>query len=399
VFAVPGFRTLWYSGWLWHLSRWMASFLGAYVVNQQTGSPRLVQLTGVAMWAPLLLGGAVGGLVSDRVDRRRTLLVQLAFTSPLAAVMGVLAITDRLETWMVYVFAVMIGVGWVTDMTSRRALVFDLVGGGRIDSAMALESVSMSGGIALGTLAGGTVVDLIGVGAAFLTMAVLVALAFLLMTRLPHVDAERHISVSPKRDFVEGLGLLRTNAVVVSILGITVLFNFFYFSHFPMVQVVADRVDASPALTGLLASASGFGMITGSLLVARWQPERRGLVYVGGSLFAMVAFLPFALSDVYGVVLTSYLVASVGGGLFGSTQSTLVMTAVPAALRGRAMGLLSMAIGALPIGMLCLGELAERTSSTVALTTFLVLGAVGIVLWQVRHPEAVRLRASDGPVP
>ena len=72
---------------------------------------------------------------------------------------------------------------------------------------------------------------------------------------------------------MEGLGLLRTNAVVVSILGITVLSNFFYFSHFPMVQVVADRVGATPALTGLLASASGFGMITGSLLVARWQPS------------------------------------------------------------------------------------------------------------------------------
>ena len=89
VFAVPGFTTLWYSGWLWHLSRWMASFLGAYVVNQQTGSPRLVQLTGVAMWAPLLFGGAIGGMVSDRVDRRRTLLYQLALTAPLAASDGV----------------------------------------------------------------------------------------------------------------------------------------------------------------------------------------------------------------------------------------------------------------------------------------------------------------------
>ena len=79
---------------------------------------------------------------------------------------------------MIYVFAVMMGVGWVTDMTSRRALVFDLVGASRIDSAMALESVSMAGGIALGTLVGGTVVDVIGVGAAFLTMAVLVVLAF-----------------------------------------------------------------------------------------------------------------------------------------------------------------------------------------------------------------------------
>ena len=94
VFAVPGFTTLWFSGWLWHLSRWMASFLGAYVVNQQTGSPRLVQLTGVAMWAPLLFGGAIGGMVSDRVDRQRTLLLQLALTAPLAALMGFLAITD-----------------------------------------------------------------------------------------------------------------------------------------------------------------------------------------------------------------------------------------------------------------------------------------------------------------
>src|SRR5437868_14399032 len=59
--AAPGYPRLWASGWLWNLSRWMAAFLGSYLVNQLTGSPLLVQLTGAAFYLPILLGGAVGG--------------------------------------------------------------------------------------------------------------------------------------------------------------------------------------------------------------------------------------------------------------------------------------------------------------------------------------------------
>src|SRR3712207_8315625 len=75
VFAalrVPYYPRLWASGWLWNLTRWMSVFLCSYLVNDLTGSPFLVQLVGAAFFAPMFFGGVLGGVISDRFDRRRS---------------------------------------------------------------------------------------------------------------------------------------------------------------------------------------------------------------------------------------------------------------------------------------------------------------------------------------
>ena len=98
--------------------------------------------------------------------------------------------------------------------------------------------------------------------------------------------------------------------------------------------------------------------------MARLQPRRRGWPTWSGVAMALVLVVPFALADAYPIALIALICSGVGAGLFGSTQSTLVMAAAPEELRGRALGLLSMAIGALPVGMYVLGESAERLGVT-----------------------------------
>ena len=164
----PGYTYVLVAGWFWTMGRWGCSFLGAYLANTMSGSARLVQLTGVALWAPLLVGGVLGGVISDRLDRRRTVITQFVVLIPLAVAMGLAGQTDRIELWMVYVFQVVVGVGWVIDMTSRRAIIYDLVGPTRLDNAMALESLSSASGLALGALVGGTIIQAVGTGAAYL---------------------------------------------------------------------------------------------------------------------------------------------------------------------------------------------------------------------------------------
>ncbi|MFN0092552.1 MAG: MFS transporter [Acidimicrobiales bacterium] len=389
---IPGFPLLWASSWLWQLSRWGISFLGAYLAKELSGSPRLIQLTGVAMWAPLLLGGMVGGVISERFDRRRTVITQFAVVIPLAVLLGVLRLAGWLELWMLYPFLLVVGVGWVIDMTSRRAMIYDLVGPDRIDNAMALESVSLSGGLAVGALVGGSVIEALGVGVAFLVIAAILAVALAVVVRLPRIPHSHRPTAAQQKGAVrEGFGLLKTNKGLVSILGVTVFVNFFYFTYTPLVQVIGKGLEVGAFYTGLLASMTGFGMMVGSTLMARYQPRRRGLLYVAGTLGAAALLPVFAQAQWYALALPALFLSSLSNGLFGATQGVLVMTSVSSELRGRALGLLSMAIGALPVGMIVLGEVAEVIGAPAAITISSLTGAVLTLVWLARRPEVLKM--------
>jgi predicted MFS family arabinose efflux permease len=390
AFRIPQFGRLWASGALFNLSRWGISFLAAYLANKLSGSPRLVQLTGVAMWTPMLLGGVAGGVVSDRADRRRTMLVQYAVMIPLITAMAVLHGTGQLRLWMIYPFLVIAGLGFVVDMTTRRAVLYDIVGPGGIDNAMALESLSMAGGLAFGALAGGTVVDAVGISQAIWLVAVLLTGSLVLFASIK-VPSRSVPAGSARGAFREGFGLLGTHKGLVSILGVTSCVNFFYFTYTPLVQVIGSDLGVRPALIGLLASTTGFGMMIASLVAARFRPRRRGLVYTVGAFFALLLLLPFAASGTYLLAVLCLLGAAVGGGFFGALQGVLVMTVVPAEVRGRALGLLSMAIGVLPIGMLLLGEVAEAIGTRQALAASSICGVLTLVLWVWRRPQVTRI--------
>lgn len=403
VFAVPGFTPTYAVGVVWSLSRWAIGFLGAYVVAETTGSPRLVQLTGALLWAPLLAAGAVGGAVSDRFPRRALLLIQFSVLGPLTAGVGLLALADRLSLAVLYLYMVIAGLGWVIDMTVRRAMIYDLVGDGHVDRAMAFEGLASSVGLAAGTLAGGTLIGVVGAGGAYLAVAGAIGVAGALVLLVPSMP--RPAAATPpstngsgpdglgerrglRAEVADGLRLVGRWPVLASVLGVTALVNFFHFSYFPIVPVIAQGLEASPAATGALAAATGIGMGIGALVVLRsgWP---RGPMYIAGAVGAFTFLLGFAAFDHYWLVFASLLVASSFVGLFGATQSALVMTSVGSEVRGRAMGLLTMAIGMLPLGMAALGEMAEMVGPRPALLASNLIGLAALALFLRARPQAL----------
>ena len=388
---IQGYGSLLASGWFWSIARWAAGFIGAFVANDQTGSARMVQLTGVSLWAPLLVGGLIGGVLSDRFDRRLTLITHFVLLIPLTFALGVSEMTGELRLWMVYPFLVAVGFGWVVDMTSRRAIAYGLVGETRIDNAMALEALSAASGLALGALLGGTVIEALGIGQALLAVAGFFCLALLLMLAVPKVE---QVSVGDEvglDSFRAAFRMLRSERALVSVLGVTIFVDFFFFAATPLVQVIGTDLGVGPFLLGLLAAMIGFGMMTGSLLLARSRTHNRGVHYVCGSFMILLFAIPFASSPRYWLAAVALFIASIGLGFFSATQSTIVMTVVDEQRRGRALGLLSTAIGVLPIGMIALGELAEVTTASTAVTASSVAGAVGLAVWLRYWPESWRV--------
>ena len=398
AWSVKGFAPLWFCGLCWNWARWGIAFLAAYQVNEMTDSPRLVQLTGSALWAPLLFGGVLGGVIADRFDRLRTVRAQLVVLVPCLVAIGLAERAGELRTWMIYPFLILAGVGWVGDMTSRRSLIYELVGPRRVDHAMGVEMASPASGVAIGNLLGGTLADSLGVGAAFLLVAAMMAaglVALALVPRAAFQDQSTDDRDSVLVELREAFALARDVRVLRSILGITVIANFFLFAYFPVVQRIGSRLDASAFEIGVLASMTGFGMMAGSYVIIRHDPRWRGLMYAGGVVFGMIMLVPFATAPALWVACTALFLASVGAGFFGATQSTLVLTAVDDQVRGRAMGLLSMAIGALPVGTFLLGEIAEATGARAAVISMVSAGLVAIALWLVLVGDVLKVARED----
>jgi MFS family permease len=381
-----GYPRLWASGWLWNLTRWMAVFLASYLVTQRTGSPLLVQLTGAAFYLPILLGGAIGGVISDRFDRRRSLMAQQVLLIPCATLMGVLTLTGHLQVWMVYPFMLAVGVGWVVDMTSRRALVLDMVGAERLTNAMALEAMSQTGGAMMGNLIGGTVINFLGIGETFITMAALNGVIWIVLAGVPAVVRE-HTPVagsSVRSDLVAGLRYVRSRRIMLSILAVTLLVNFFYYPYQPLVPVFASMLRVNAFWTGLLAASAGLGSLIAATMIAGGRRPGRGWTYVGGSALAMAGVFIFAGSRWYAASMLGLMIAGAGQACYNSMQGALTLSSASPEMRGRAIGIISMGIGVLPVSLPIVGLAAELVGPVAALAATAALGFLLVALLSTR---------------
>lgn len=389
----PGYLLLYAAGFLFGTARWGLGFLAAFMANELTGSPRAVQLTGAALWAPLFLAGVPAGWLADRFDRRALLVGTVALLTPAVVAVGLLALSGRLVVLALYPLMVGVGLAQLVELTSRRPLVLDVVGPDLIDNAMALEALATAFALALGVIAGGALIELLGVGQAFLVIAGLMILAGVAFTLLKGDGPVAGRAV--RKPIIPGSQGLRSairsvvdNRRLRTGLAVTVVANMFYFSHTPLVPLLAGGLGAGPLGAGLLASAGGLGMMVSSLAVARLQPPR-GISYLAGTGIALVAIMGVGFLHSFIPVFGALLVAALGFGVFASTQSAVIMTSVDREHRGRAMGLMSMAIGSLPVGMYSLGEVAERVGAPRAIVMFAGTGLVVLLVWIVPRRAAL----------
>jgi predicted MFS family arabinose efflux permease len=300
------------------------------------------------------------------------------------------------RVWMVYLFVVVVGIGQVVDLTSRRALIHDVVGQRLIGTAMALEALSLSTGNTIGALSGGAVIGLLGIGQGFGTMGLLWATSFVLLLQVRRPDlapvaGPRAGIAEIRRDLVTGARSLPGNPHLVSLLGITAIMNLLFFAYFPLVPVLAERFDVGPFLTGLLASGHGIGMLVGASTLVAINPANRGRVYTVGSFGAMGFLAVFVNMPAYPLALAAMIVMGSFAAGFAATQSALVLHVASDEMRGRAMGMLSMCIGALPFGMAAVGGLAQAIGASRALTLSSMAGLVMLGLWTWRHPEILKV--------
>jgi MFS family permease len=371
---------------------WMDRVAQAWLVLHLTGSGFDLGIVTGLQFLPVLLFGPWGGLVADRMDKRKLLYATQAGGGLIALALGILVETHTIQLWQVFLLAFCLGVMNLFDNPARQTFVFEMVGKEDLPNAVSLNSVVMNASRVVGPAVGGLVITLVGLGVCFLANAasfgaVLVGLALMRSRELHKVDPV----VRAKGQLRDGFRYVwRTPSLRNTLIAMAVIGIFAYNFQVTLALLATVTFHGGAGSYAVLTSCMGIGAIVGGLTVAhRGRPTPRllqGVALMFGALLAVVALSP---SLAFAAVVIVFMGAA-SIAFIATANAELQLESEPA-MRGRVMALYAMAfLGSTPIGGPLIGAIAEWTNPRVSLAVGAVatLLAAGILRWRYRAGEA-----------
>ena len=372
---------------------WMQIVAQGWLVYQLSHSEMMLGIVGFAAAIPSMLVTPWGGVVVDRVPRRRLLLLTQSGAMLLAFILAALAFTGAVREWHIVLLAAGLGFVNAFDAPARQAFVVDMVGREDLPNAIALNSLMFNSARAIGPALGGMLLAVVGAAWCFTIngfsfLAVLLGLAAM---RLPdRVGAGT--AESPWRQLWQGVQYLREEPTLAGILWLSLCFSVFGVSYFTLLPAFVERVlHQGAVIYGWVTAATGIGAVSGALLIANHRGRmRRGEWLLWASIGFPIVLAVFAFTSL--VPLSLALALGLGFGFMSqfTMMNTLLQTRVADALRGRVMALYALTFfGFAPFGNLAIGAVSERIGLS---PTIGIFAAVNLLLAILVHRKVPQIR-------
>ena len=358
---------------------WMQQIAMSWLAYRLTHSALMLGLLGFAAQLPILLFGALGGVWSDRVDRRRLMMLTQTLAMIQAAILALLTWQGWITPALLLALAFFMGCVNSLDMPVRQSLVVHLVEDrSHLPNAIALNSMLMNATRFVGPALAGFIITLAGEAVCFLVNAVTylaVLLALIAIRARPGGDASKR----PLRALAEGLRYTFSHRDIRLSLMLIACVSFLVVPYVVMMPLFAKTVFHGNASTfGLLVSSTGAGSLVGSLFLA----TRAGIARLARrvSLAATTTGAALALFAVNSHQALAYPILMVLGFslvLVAAGSNTLLQSWVRDDMRGRVMATFAMAVmGVAPLGSLTVGSLASALGIR---PTLLLCGSLTLV--------------------
>ncbi|QWF81692.1 Enterobactin exporter EntS [Amycolatopsis sp. CA-230715] len=365
-----------------NIGTWMQRIAQDWLVFSLSGNNPVALGVAVALqFTPILLLSLWAGVLADRVDKRRLLILIQSLTCVQAVALGLLDITGAVELWHVYLLCFALGTCAALEVPTRQSFVAEMVGRDQVANAVALNSSIFNMARIVGPAIAGFAITLVGTGWLFLanaasTIAVITGLALMNPDKLfrgPGI-------ARAKGQLREGLRYVRGRSDLMTVMVLVFFVSTFGITFFTSLAVVAGNVFHTAADGyGLLSTMLAIGTFTGALMAARrgvkGRPRVRLLLVAAGGLGVLefaTAFMPTYLA--FGLALIPLGYATI---TFLNTANAIVQTAVSPEMRGRVMGLYVLVlVGGNPIGGPMTGWMADAFGGR---SPFIIGGALSAV--------------------
>ncbi len=370
------YRFLWFGTLFSSSGQWIQQVTLGWLTYQMTGSPFLLGAINGFRSVPMLVLGPFGGVMADRVDRKRLMLMTQVGLLILTAVFATDIVSGTVEVWHLFVFTLLTGVFWSFNMPVRQSVVPNLVPKEDLMNAMALNSAGFNVTRILGPSIAGLLIANVGAGGNFyLQSAAYFGVALMVwQITIPHIrGASSDVSVSQNlkegASFVWRHPTLRTQ---MSLALVPVVIALPYSSLMPV--FAKDVLHQGATGFGILMAAPGVGAVIGTLSIASLGGmEKKGRFLLAAIFCLGLSLITFSFSRSF--ALSMFLLVLVGAAqmAYMTTNQTLLQLTAPDELRGRVMGIYMLNQGLLPLGSLFAGTVADFFGAPFAV---LLMGAI-----------------------
>ncbi len=369
---------------------WLQNVGEGWLILTLTNSPFYVGLTAALSSLGVLLFSLYAGVIADRVDKRRVIiLMQVAFMIE-AFTVSILVWTGVIAVWQVLVLATILGIASAFDIPMRQSFIVEMVGKDDLMNAIALNSSLFNAARVIGPAIAGFLIGVYGIAWCYFLngLSYIAVIAGLVMMRLPN-KPQPSKTTSAWTGFREVLAYLRgdrRSRVLMILTAITSVFGFPYIAMMPV--FARDVLHRGAAGYGALTSSIGIGAVIGALAIALASSRirRRGrFMLVGGTALGLLLIV-FSTSRNLAVSMALLALAGCAMIVNNSITNTLLQTSAPDYLRGRIMGFYSFVfVGMAPFGAFLFGVVAEHVGvpTTLAGGGAIVALAVTIAAWLV----------------
>ena len=351
-----------------------------YLVYDLTGSAALLGFVSAGMAIPMLFLAPFGGVIADRVERKRLIQGGQVIVAIFALVIGAAIFTNRIEWYHLLIVSILQGAVWTFMMPARQAIIPQIVGPERIGNAMALNAAGMSAMTLLAPAVAGGLYALAGPANVYFIISGLSILSVALTSLVP--KPERAAPATQRRnmfaDIGAGLVYIKGNSMVLVLL-VMGLATTLLASPFRMLLpvFVVDIYHRGPDSMGLLVAIMGGGSLVGSLAIAALGDWRRGMLLIIGSFISGIALLLIAAFPLYYAGAAIMILVGLGDAGRRTINMGLIMEVVEDQYRGRVMSVFMMNFGLMPLGVLPAGMIADALGGQMAIA---ILGGLLILV-------------------
>ena len=395
----PVFRRYLLGGTLLTIGGFMLQTAQGWLVLVLTNSPALLGLAGAAATLPTLFLAPVAGVLADRVDRRRLLILTNTAGAIIGLTLAILTTTGIVEYWHVVALALLGGLVFTVQLPAAQAVVSSIVPREAIGNAVAPNSAQYNFLRIVAPAVAGLFIAANALELGFWVNAFALAVAAYITSTLviPSTRDVDRAQAAIWHDLRDGIRYVLANrllTVVVLLPAVPALFVLNYLTFIPL--YARDILGTGAAGIGFLTGAIGIGALAGALTLATARPAGgSGRLIVGAMAIVGCALTTFAVSRSLPISMLALGLIGTFQVMFYSTTNTLIQVLVPARLRGRVLSLYTFtSIGLIPVANLAGGALAETIGVETVLAAGGVLTVSIAIATAVFQRQLLRLRAS-----